>query len=47
VAGKRSELFEIIDNRLAVTATCPGVDMDTALQALQSDDVAKFAPLKP
>jgi len=47
VAGKRSELFEIIDNRLAVTATGSGVDMDTALQALQTVDVAKFAQLKP
>lgn len=46
-AGKKSELFEVIDNRFAVTASGSGVDMDTALQALQSVDVSKFAQLKP
>jgi len=44
-AGKKSEVFEIIDNRFAVTVSGSGVDMDTALQALQSVDVAKLAQL--
>jgi hypothetical protein len=46
-AGKKSELFEIIDNRYAVTASGSGVDMDTALAAIQSVDAGKFAQLKP
>jgi hypothetical protein len=45
-ADKKSELFEIIDNRYAVSATGSGVDMDAALQALRSVDVGKFAQLK-
>jgi len=47
VAGKHSELFEIVDNRFAVSATGSGVDMDVALQALQTVDIAKFAQLQP
>jgi len=43
--GKRSELFEIVDDRYAVSVTGQGVDMDTALKALQTVDVAKFAQL--
>ena len=46
-AEKKSELFEIIDNRYAVTVTGTGVDMDTALKALQSVDVSRFAQLAP
>jgi hypothetical protein len=46
-AGKKSELFEVIDNRFAVTVSGSGVDMDTALQALNSVDVSKFAQLQP
>jgi hypothetical protein len=46
-AGKRSEVFEIIDNRFAVSADGSGVAMDTALQALGSVDVAGLAQLKP
>ena len=45
VAGKKSELYEIVDNRYAVTVSGSGVDMDTALQAIQSVDAAKFAQL--
>jgi hypothetical protein len=47
VAGKKSELYEIVDNRFAVTVSGSGVDMDTALQAIQSVDVAKFSQLNP
>jgi hypothetical protein len=46
-ASKQSELFEIIANRFAVTVSGAGVDMDTALQALQSVDTTKFAQLQP
>ncbi len=46
-AGKKSELFEIINNRFAVTVDASGVDMDTALQALDSVDVSRFAHLQP
>jgi hypothetical protein len=46
-AGKKSQLFEIIDNRYAVSVDGSGVDMDVALQALESVDTAKFAQLKP
>jgi hypothetical protein len=46
-AGKKSEVFEILDNRFAVSASGSGVAMDTALQALSSVDVARFAQLKP
>jgi hypothetical protein len=44
-AGKHSELLEIIDNRYAISVTGNGVDMDTALGALRSVDVAKFQAL--
>jgi Yip1 domain len=46
-AGKKSEVFEILDNRFAVSVSGSGVAMDTALQALSSVDVARFAQLKP
>jgi hypothetical protein len=46
-AGKQSELFEIVDDRYAVTVTGSGVDMDAALQALRSVDTARFAQLAP
>jgi hypothetical protein len=46
-AGKKSEVFEIIDDRFAVSASGSGVAMDTALQALNSVDVARFAQLQP
>jgi hypothetical protein len=41
-ATKHSELFEIVDSRFAVGVTGDGVDMDTALKALQSIDVGKL-----
>ncbi|MGD0474113.1 MAG: Yip1 family protein [Candidatus Velthaea sp.] len=47
VAGKKSEVFEIIDNRYAVSASGSGVAMDTTLQALGSVDVARFTQLQP
>jgi hypothetical protein len=46
-AGKKSELFEIIDNRFAVSASGSGVDIDTAVQALRSVDATQFAHLQP
>jgi hypothetical protein len=46
-SGKKSEVFEILDNRFAVSVSGSGVAMDTALQALSSVDVARFAQLKP
>jgi hypothetical protein len=45
VAGKKSELYEIVDNRFAVTASGSGLDMDTALRAMQSVDASRFAQL--
>jgi hypothetical protein len=41
-AGKHSELFAIIDNRFALGVTADGVDMDAAVQALQTVDVSKL-----
>jgi len=46
-ASKKSQAFEIIDNRFAVSADGSGVAMDTAVQALGSIDTARFAQLKP
>jgi hypothetical protein len=46
-ASKRSQVFEIIDNRFAVSAGGSGVAMDTAVQALGSIDTARFAQLTP
>ena len=43
--GKHSDLMEIIDNRYAIGVTGTGVDIDTALAALKSVDVAKFQSL--
>jgi Yip1 domain len=43
--GKHSDLMEIVDNRYAIGVTGTGVDMDTALAALKSVDVAKFQSL--
>ena len=43
--GKHSDLMEIIDNRYAITVTGTGVDIDTALAALKSVNVAKFQSL--
>jgi Yip1 domain len=42
---KESELLEVVNNRYAVTVTGHGVDMDTALAALQSVDMTKFQAL--
>jgi len=44
-ATKHSELFEIVDSRFAVSVTGDGVDMDTALRALQAVDVSKMRDL--
>lgn len=44
-ASKRSELLEIVDNRYAISVDGSGVDLDTALAALKSVDVAKFQAL--
>jgi hypothetical protein len=46
-AGKKSAVFEIIDNRFAVSVDGSGVAMDSALQALGSVDVARLAQLQP
>ncbi len=46
-AGKKSELFEIIDNRYAVSVSGSGVDMDDALKALESVDTSRFGKLQP
>ncbi|HEY5341463.1 MAG TPA: hypothetical protein VIK27_10590, partial [Candidatus Aquilonibacter sp.] len=43
--GKHSDLMEIVDNRYAIGVTGTGVDIDTALAALKSVDVAKFQSL--
>jgi hypothetical protein len=44
-SDKESELLEVVDNRYSVTVTGHGVDMDTALAALQSVDMTKFQAL--
>ena len=44
-SDKVSDLLEIVGNRYAVTVTGHGVDMDAALSALQSIDMAKFQAL--
>ncbi len=41
-ATKHSELMSIVDSRFAVGVTGHGVDMDTALKALQTVDVGKL-----
>jgi len=46
VAGQKSELYEIVDDRFAVTVSGAGVPIDTALQAIQSIDAGRFAQLK-
>lgn len=46
-ASKKSQAFEIIDNRFAVSADGAGVAMETAVQALGSIDVGRFAQLEP
>ena len=46
-ASKKSQAFEIIDNRFAVSADGSGVTMDAAVQALGSIDVGRLAQLKP
>ena len=43
--GKHSDLMEIVDNRYAIGVTGTGIDIDTALAALKSVDVAKFQAL--
>jgi hypothetical protein len=43
--GKHSELLEIVDNRYAIGVTGTGVDIDHALGALRSVDLAKFQAL--
>jgi len=43
--GKHSDLFEIIDNRYAIDVSGTGVDIDVALAALKSVEVAKFQSL--
>jgi hypothetical protein len=45
-ATKHSELFAIVDNRWALGATGDGVDMDTAVKALQTIDVSKLQALE-
>jgi hypothetical protein len=45
-ASKKSELYEIVDNRFAVTVLGSGVPMDIALQAIRSVDVGRFAQLQ-
>jgi hypothetical protein len=46
-AGKHSEVFEIIDNRFAISVDSSGVDMDTAVQALRSVDADRLSKLQP
>jgi hypothetical protein len=43
--GKRSEVMQIVDNRYAIGVTGTGVDMDAAIDALRSIDMAKFQGL--
>lgn len=43
--GKHSDLLEIVDNRFAISVTGTGVEMDRALGALRSVDMAKFQAL--
>jgi hypothetical protein len=44
-ATKHAELFEVVDSRFAIGVTSDGIDMDTALKALQSVDVQKMKDL--
>ena len=44
-ATKHSELLSVVDSRFAIGVTGNGIDMDTALQALQTIDVAKLRSL--
>jgi hypothetical protein len=46
-AGKHSEVFEIIGDRFAVSVDATGVDMDTAVSALNGVDVDRLAHLAP
>ena len=44
--GKRAELLEMIDDRVAVGVTSTGVDVDTATKALAAVDVGRFVALE-
>jgi uncharacterized membrane protein len=46
-SGKHAELFEIVDNRFAISVDSTGVDMDTALAAIKTIDANRFDSLKP
>jgi hypothetical protein len=43
--GKHSDLLEIVDNRLAISVTGSGVDIESALAALRGVDLSKFEAL--
>ena len=43
--GKRSDLTQIVENRYAVSVASSGVDIDAAVNALRSVDMAKFQAL--
>ena len=45
-AGKHSEVFEIIDNRFAISVDSSGVDMDTAVRVLTSVDADRLSKLQ-